>query len=105
MVDPVHRRRGRIRRRRREKSSGRDQQAIASLGTGMVTPRQNAELGGRLSFALGPAAAPRLLLSLRREVVDLVGVDVEDDLAAAGVAVADRYGRGVILVDLFAADV
>jgi hypothetical protein len=56
------------------------------------------KLSGAVS--LRAAAAPGLPLSLPSEVVDFVGVDVEDDLAAARILVLDDELRALSVLNL-----
>lgn len=68
--------------------------------------RQSLRLAAvRLALILWFPTAPALLRSFGRQVINFIGVHVEHDLPPARVRVADRHCRGVLLVDLVAAEV
>src|SRR6266511_3498596 len=58
-----------------------------------------------LGLALRASTAARLLSPLGREVIDFIGIHVQNDLASPCVRVPDRHGRRILLVDLIPAEI
>jgi hypothetical protein len=59
----------------------------------------------RLGISLGPSSAACLPRTLTGEIVHFGSVDVQDHLAAPGIAIGDRYLGRILLVDFLAGEI